>query len=574
MNQPERVGYFGNVNPDLLALIPLTARHVLELGCGMGAVARAFRERRMTIRWSGIELNSAAADVARHSIDAVLCADVELLSDSTLESFLGEAPDVLVLGDVLEHLRDPWEVLRRLVHKLAPGGSVIACIPNVAHWSMFDRMLRGNWFYEEQGLLDNTHLRFFTRESAQRMLESAGLSVVKVRPRELLLDEKRGASFIEHVVSSASALGVEPGALRQRMETLQYVFVAVKEPSATMLRLHQIVMVPDFMEVRTTIPWLALNSLPLVHATAYIKDSRLPPSTPKQPKILVLQRLLVMVSRAQWLDNIRKLYELGWVVVSEWDDHPDLLPESVHEKWRMNPWVPMNCVHACQTSTPVLAEVFRQHNPEVAVFENALLNLPHLPEKTTQRIKIVFAALNREGVNSWLIPAVSRVLERYPQVDVVIVQNRAFHDALKVAPERKKFIERLSYDNYLGLLAQAHIALLPLAGEEAERYKSDLKFIEATSRGVVCIASPLVYAQSIRHEETGWIARDPDEWEHYLGRAIADADTRTRMVRTAREEIASTRLIADQMARRVAWYRELWERREELHQLLLERFVV
>ena len=162
----------------------------------------------------------------------------------------------------------------------------------------------------------------------------------------------------------------------------------------------------------------------------------------------------------------------------------------------------------------------------------------------------------------------------------MVVQNRALFDALEVGPgavngaatPRKTYYETLAYNEYLALLASAYVALLPLAGIETESYKSDLKFIEAASRGAVCIASPLIYAETIRHGETGWIARDAGEWRDCLARAITDADARTRIAQAAWRQVRETRLLCHQVERRLAWYRSLWQRREALTRRLVERF--
>src|SRR4029077_16054567 len=169
----------GSVNPELLAAVPISAGHVLELGGGTGAFGAAGKRRNPRGLWSGIEFVADAAQAARGVLDDVLCADIETIDDAALEAFLEErpAPGVLVFGDVLEHLRDPLAVLRRLVDRLAPGGTVVACIPNVGHWSVISSLMAGEWTYMNNELVDCTHLRFFTEGIARAMLAQAGLAV-------------------------------------------------------------------------------------------------------------------------------------------------------------------------------------------------------------------------------------------------------------------------------------------------------------------------------------------------------------------------------------------------------------
>ncbi len=148
--------------------------------------------------WSAIEVVPDAAQSARSVLDVVLCADIETLDDLVLDTFLNElpVPNVLVFGDVLEHLRDPLTVLRRLVKRLAPDGTVIACIPNVGHWSVISSLMAGEWTYTDSGLLDRTHLRFFTLDSARAMLAEAGLTVRKLMPRNVPLDPTQQERFL------------------------------------------------------------------------------------------------------------------------------------------------------------------------------------------------------------------------------------------------------------------------------------------------------------------------------------------------------------------------------------------
>lgn len=131
--------YYGNVNQSLLEHIPRQAKFLLEVGCGSGELAKAYKTMNPSGYYIGIELFDQAAELARQHLDRVICGDVEKMSLS--EALLpGEQMDCLIYGDVLEHLRDPWQVLREHVGYLAPGGSVVACIPNVQHWKTFGRL--------------------------------------------------------------------------------------------------------------------------------------------------------------------------------------------------------------------------------------------------------------------------------------------------------------------------------------------------------------------------------------------------------------------------------------------------
>lgn len=165
------------MNADLLDFVPAGAARVVEAGCADGAFAAAWLERHPASGYVGIERDEARASIARTRIPQVWVADVERLDDASLASF---APvDVWIFGDVLEHLVDPWALVARVRPTLAPAGSVVACIPNMQHWSVIARLVTGELRYEDAGLLDRTHLRWFTRTTIAEMFRDAGYAIVR-----------------------------------------------------------------------------------------------------------------------------------------------------------------------------------------------------------------------------------------------------------------------------------------------------------------------------------------------------------------------------------------------------------
>jgi glycosyltransferase involved in cell wall biosynthesis len=346
------------------------------------------------------------------------------------------------------------------------------------------------------------------------------------------------------------------------------VVTACKAPVPRMLNLHHVAFAGACLPSRIDLPCTIMNSLPGVTATRSVAQHVLPGIRPGEMRVAVLQRQKV-TDRTAFLATFGGLVRKGWVLVAEWDDDPDLLPADARADWLRNPWLSVSAVHGCQVSTPHLAGLFGRHNPEIAVFENALAEIPVRPEKRSDRIRIVYGALNRDGVAALVQPAIDRVAAGDPRVEVVIVHDRAVFDALDTP--RKRFVPVMPYDDYLGLLASAHVALLPLVGHTPELGKSDLKFLESASRGAAVIASPAIYAGSVRDGETGFIARTAAEWADRLALLVADAGLRERLAEAAWRYVAAERLIGRQVARREAWYRSLWERREALTRDLLRR---
>ena len=145
---PQEFDYYNRINRDILDRIPLNSKKILEVGCGSGAMALAFKNRCPACEYIGIEQSSEAADLAKRRLDLLLKADVE--SDIHLPTNL----DCLIYGDVLEHLKNPWRCVGRHVEQLNDGGTLIACIPNAQHWTMLNQLIYGRWQLNDEGLFD------------------------------------------------------------------------------------------------------------------------------------------------------------------------------------------------------------------------------------------------------------------------------------------------------------------------------------------------------------------------------------------------------------------------------------
>jgi 2-polyprenyl-3-methyl-5-hydroxy-6-metoxy-1,4-benzoquinol methylase len=149
-------------------------KRVLDVGCATGYLAAALAGRGCEV--VGIEVDPEAARQAEEHCERVLVGDVESMD---LEGRLGqEAFDVIVFGDVLEHLKEPLRTLEHLKPFLHDEGYAVASIPNVAHGSVRLALFQGRFRYQRLGLIDDTHLRFFTRESAERLFDDAGLPII------------------------------------------------------------------------------------------------------------------------------------------------------------------------------------------------------------------------------------------------------------------------------------------------------------------------------------------------------------------------------------------------------------
>src|SRR5829696_4733848 len=163
----------GSTHSKIVSLVPPATR-VLEFGCATGYMSQVLKER-LGCTVVGIEIDRDAASLAERHTERVIVGDAEKIDYAA--ELAGEAFDVVMFADVLEHLKEPADVLRRVRPFIAENGVVIASIPNIAHGSVRLALLAGEFRYRDWGLLDDTHLRFFTRESIVDLFESAGLVV-------------------------------------------------------------------------------------------------------------------------------------------------------------------------------------------------------------------------------------------------------------------------------------------------------------------------------------------------------------------------------------------------------------
>jgi 2-polyprenyl-3-methyl-5-hydroxy-6-metoxy-1,4-benzoquinol methylase len=168
--------YFSGSRPEVAQLVPVGAKNVLDVGCGFGGLGRLLRERKVENLF-GIEINPSASAHLKQIYDQHWIGNVEAIDlPETLPKF-----DYIIFADVLEHLVDPWVTVRRYSTLLSNEGKMIASIPNVRNLGLlYNLLFRGRWTYSDSGLLDRTHLRFFTRAEIQELFSQAGFTIERI----------------------------------------------------------------------------------------------------------------------------------------------------------------------------------------------------------------------------------------------------------------------------------------------------------------------------------------------------------------------------------------------------------
>ena len=209
--------YSCNTRPELLKFVRLSAERpaVLEAGCACGGNLLRLRAARPDVELCGIELSEASAKVARQFAQ-VYALDVE---DFSMPEWEGRF-DAVICGDLLEHLRDPWTTMKRFCRITRPGGRIIISVPNVMHISnLAGMLLDGNWAYQDQGIRDRTHLRFFTKKTACELVKQGGYHVAAVEARVFAMPQE----LHELCDKLTPLLGADVG--RRELEAYQWVVV-------------------------------------------------------------------------------------------------------------------------------------------------------------------------------------------------------------------------------------------------------------------------------------------------------------------------------------------------------------
>lgn len=175
MNEP--LGYFDHGRHELLEFVPASAVHILDIGCGCGCFGKVIKQKQKSII-VGIDIARKAIIQARKNIDYTIHADLGAFDFSTLKTDF----DLIIFADILEHMRDPLDLFIRATSRLKHDGQVICSVPNIAHPQIINELHKGMFRYTEAGILDKTHLRFFSQTSIFQFFIKAGFKITELRP--------------------------------------------------------------------------------------------------------------------------------------------------------------------------------------------------------------------------------------------------------------------------------------------------------------------------------------------------------------------------------------------------------
>ena len=220
MTAPQQApDYFQKTRPEMEPFIPARRTRVLEVGCSEGNFIASLSG--VQERW-GIEPYGPAAAVAEKRLDRLFASTVEAAVDGLPESYF----DVVIANDVIEHLPDHVWFLSRIKQHIAPGGMLVGSLPNIRYYqTLFELLLERDWFYRDSGILDRTHLHFFTEKSIRRVLAETGYSVESLTPINKFCDthpNRRTPAY--RLLAHAAIIG--SGGYFRDIAALQFAFKA------------------------------------------------------------------------------------------------------------------------------------------------------------------------------------------------------------------------------------------------------------------------------------------------------------------------------------------------------------
>jgi hypothetical protein len=327
-------------------------------------------------------------------------------------------------------------------------------------------------------------------------------------------------------------------------------------------------MAPTFMDVRTTQPMNALAKIPGVTTEMLIREMKVEPIKDKSiPHILILQRHIPQDAKA-WKEKILRVADMGWLVVSEWDDHPDKLPPGIRERFGEAGWMAFTAAHAVQTSTSYLQAVFHKFNPNMMVFPNCVETIRLNKIKNKKPKSIFFGALNRK--TDW-IPIMNQLNQfgkENPEINWSIMLDKEFYE--NIESKNKRFIEAGSYNKYINELDANDVCLMPLNDNEANRCKSDVKYIEASSRGMASIMSKVVYENTVKNDLNGLLVNN-NEWYQGLRKLFHEENYALKISQNALTYIKEERMLEKGVKLRLEEYRKIYKNINSVNKQLIER---
>ena len=514
---------------------------ILDVGCSAGYLGEYLRTQGHHV--TGIDITPEAIIKAAEFLNEAHCMKVEDYYDLFPERQF----DVVIFGDVLEHVTNPEEVLKLTSRALKPTGKVIASIPNVGHLAVRAMLLEGRWEYSELGLLDRDHVRFFTEPTIHKLFADSHYSVSAVRSTNLpveAVDEMCGMHLNPKFVEIArQATGDDPSTT-----VFQYVVMAEPKPMGPRIVCLLPSMNTGLFGFRIQTPlenWAKVNH-------GEVRFRLLGKQTANDllwGDIFVFQRM----GGAYTLHMIKVLKDHGKCVIFEIDDLLTELPDFL-DHHRGSPETQQSLRDALAmadlvtTTTPRLAARLLSINSKVVCVPNCIKELPLERVAHTTGAKplatLIVASSDTVLVDCLLEP-LKHIQKKYGD-EIKLVVVGPIDRALEAGGLRFERTPILSYPDFLALLQTLinPIGLIPLDDSIFSSCKSPIKFFDYSAAQIPSICSNVPpYSDYVKNNETGLLVDNSvTAWVGAIESLITSTDERIRLAASARQYVADTHL--------------------------------
>ena len=518
---------------------------VLEAGCSSGYFGEALKRAGHEV-W-GVEMSANAAARAREKLHHVFVGSIE--DFLACDAVKGVKFDYITFGDVLEHLIDPGKVLKDCRRILSPGGSMAASIPNVAHKAVRLMLLEGRWDYAEFGILDNTHLRFFTRNSIVEIFTKAGFQIHRMDSVTLPAD---GTGIDVNPELIAATAGLIPG---NDQDVFQYTILARKSDSDIELAERNL----NFRQGKGN------NILCLLpFADWSVGNIRIRDPLQKYRQQYGCQVRIIGIDEHQsqdieWADTVILQRDSNEYVVQLIDvmqksgkrvivDMDDLLTE-------VPPF--LTCYDHCQRTRPYLLETLRMadaitvttqrlkdemmpYNKGVFVVPNCVSTMHEVTkhyDNETQQVNLLVASTDTVRVD-FIASALKRLADD-SDTNIEIICIGPPGEFLRRTGLAIQSHENMSYSHFKAFLATLDntIGIIPLDDSRFSRCKSPVKFLDFSLAGIPTVCSDVPpYNDSVTHGKNGVLCANIEEdWYQSIRKLVVSASQRTELANAARQ---------------------------------------
>ena len=321
-------------------------------------------------------------------------------------------------------------------------------------------------------------------------------------------------------------------------------------------------------QVRIREPFTGLKSLGVdcrIHERPFRFNDCIRPHS-----LVIWQRPLPESQQRQW-EHLQWLRERGCLLLTEWDDHPELFPAGLRQQLTAQDLAPLRLCHGLHTSCTSLADALQRLNPLTLVFENAIARIPDLvmPKHKAGPLRVLIANQNRGADQYGMLGGLKRWLAEDLHLELVILADHQL--AASLPQQRVHFARLLTYLEYRQVMGQCHLALLPLSRSLAHACKTPIKLMECAAESVATVSGPELYGpQAIRGLSV--LAESPEQVVEHARRLAYDWRGREALVERAHRWVCSEMALQVHLPQRLWLYRMLWRKRLAIDRLTQQRF--